>query len=299
MGSQEQFGAMNWLYIEGIFTFIPLFSLSFFSRSLFSNHLWAATPQSSYNCLVQSPSLAITAGYESSQSNTDTGAIYIFVCMCVYGLYDKHDGELCLYERRECTFERPRRDGEYLVIDCICILFSQSLHNLWSHSIPNQFTVFFPSPLTSLSASVLEIYIINLCLKSSLQPFGIILFIFPPLYQPDSLLFPFFYLNVPPVFIHSQKHKIIKTQLATFLTTLHFCAGLQESPLANGHGHSGRDFLRKQMRGELFSPQQIEVLDRLIDRQPSCPIQSTSELYVSPDFGKVRARQWAGSALRQ
>uniref|UniRef100_A0A3Q4AXA9 Paired domain-containing protein n=1 Tax=Mola mola TaxID=94237 RepID=A0A3Q4AXA9_MOLML len=42
--------------------------------------------------------------------------------------------------------------------------------------------------------------------------------------------------------------------------------GLQESPLANGHGHSGRDFLRKQMRGELFSPQQIEVLDHLFDR---------------------------------
>uniref|UniRef100_A0A3P9NJI0 Paired box 5 n=1 Tax=Poecilia reticulata TaxID=8081 RepID=A0A3P9NJI0_POERE len=36
---------------------------------------------------------------------------------------------------------------------------------------------------------------------------------------------------------------------------------LQESPLANGHGHSGRDFLRKQMRGELFSPQQIETSD--------------------------------------
>uniref|UniRef100_A0A3Q1K8B4 Paired domain-containing protein n=1 Tax=Anabas testudineus TaxID=64144 RepID=A0A3Q1K8B4_ANATE len=47
--------------------------------------------------------------------------------------------------------------------------------------------------------------------------------------------------------------------------------GLQESPLANGHSHSGRDFLRKQMRGELFSPQQIEVLDRLFDRQPSFP----------------------------
>ncbi|XP_078800085.1 paired box protein Pax-5 isoform X3 [Oryzias latipes] len=63
--------------------------------------------------------------------------------------------------------------------------------------------------------------------------------------------------------------------------------GLQESPLANGHGHSGRDFLRKQMRGELFSPQQIEVLDRLFDRQPSCPIQSSTELYVSPDSGKT------------
>ncbi|XP_047222696.1 paired box protein Pax-5 isoform X3 [Girardinichthys multiradiatus] len=36
---------------------------------------------------------------------------------------------------------------------------------------------------------------------------------------------------------------------------------LQESPLANGHGQSGRDFLRKQMRGELFSPQQIETSD--------------------------------------
>ncbi|XP_061535452.1 paired box protein Pax-5 [Phycodurus eques] len=62
--------------------------------------------------------------------------------------------------------------------------------------------------------------------------------------------------------------------------------GLQESPLANGHSHSGRDFLRKQMRGELFSPQQIEVLDRLFDRQPSCPIQSSSDLYASPDPGK-------------
>ncbi|XP_071264474.1 paired box protein Pax-5 isoform X3 [Salvelinus alpinus] len=34
---------------------------------------------------------------------------------------------------------------------------------------------------------------------------------------------------------------------------------LQESPLANGHGPGGRDFLRKQMRGDLFSPQQIET----------------------------------------
>ncbi|KAK0154454.1 Paired box protein Pax-5 [Merluccius polli] len=63
--------------------------------------------------------------------------------------------------------------------------------------------------------------------------------------------------------------------------------GMQDSPLANGHGHSGRDFLRKQMRGELFSPQQIEVLDRLFDRQPSCPIASSSELYASTDSGKT------------
>ncbi|KAK7161906.1 hypothetical protein R3I94_004541 [Phoxinus phoxinus] len=34
---------------------------------------------------------------------------------------------------------------------------------------------------------------------------------------------------------------------------------LQDSPLANGHAHSGRDFLRKQMRGELFTPQQLET----------------------------------------
>ncbi|XP_065110743.1 paired box protein Pax-5 isoform X3 [Paramisgurnus dabryanus] len=36
---------------------------------------------------------------------------------------------------------------------------------------------------------------------------------------------------------------------------------LQDSPLANGHGHSGRDFLRKQMRGDLFTPQQLETPD--------------------------------------
>ncbi|XP_048851970.1 paired box protein Pax-5 isoform X2 [Brienomyrus brachyistius] len=42
---------------------------------------------------------------------------------------------------------------------------------------------------------------------------------------------------------------------------------LQESTLANGNSHPGRDFLRKQMRGELFAPQQLEVLDPLFDRQ--------------------------------
>ncbi|KAI7810630.1 paired box protein Pax-5 isoform X2 [Triplophysa rosa] len=36
---------------------------------------------------------------------------------------------------------------------------------------------------------------------------------------------------------------------------------LHDSPLANGHGHSGRDFLRKQMRGDLFTPQQLETPD--------------------------------------
>uniref|UniRef100_A0A8C9SN12 Paired box 5 n=1 Tax=Scleropages formosus TaxID=113540 RepID=A0A8C9SN12_SCLFO len=36
---------------------------------------------------------------------------------------------------------------------------------------------------------------------------------------------------------------------------------LQDSPLSNGHSHPGRDFLRKQMRGDLFSPQQLETTD--------------------------------------
>ncbi|XP_048827360.1 paired box protein Pax-5-like isoform X1 [Brienomyrus brachyistius] len=55
---------------------------------------------------------------------------------------------------------------------------------------------------------------------------------------------------------------------------------LQESPLANGHSHPGRDFLRKQMRGELFSPQQLEVLDRVFDRQPY------PDLYPTPEPSK-------------
>ncbi|XP_061107675.1 paired box protein Pax-5-like isoform X3 [Conger conger] len=36
---------------------------------------------------------------------------------------------------------------------------------------------------------------------------------------------------------------------------------LQDSPLANGHSHPGRDFLRKQLRGDLFTPQQLETTD--------------------------------------
>nr|XP_023674122.1 paired box protein Pax-5-like [Paramormyrops kingsleyae] len=55
---------------------------------------------------------------------------------------------------------------------------------------------------------------------------------------------------------------------------------LQESPLANGHSHPGRDFLRKQMRGELFSPQQLEVLDRVFERQPY------PDLYPTPEPSK-------------
>ncbi|KAJ8269491.1 hypothetical protein COCON_G00120980 [Conger conger] len=41
---------------------------------------------------------------------------------------------------------------------------------------------------------------------------------------------------------------------------------LQDSPLANGHSHPGRDFLRKQLRGDLFTPQQLEVLDLQFER---------------------------------
>ncbi|KAI4882194.1 hypothetical protein NFI96_008170 [Prochilodus magdalenae] len=54
-------------------------------------------------------------------------------------------------------------------------------------------------------------------------------------------------------------------------------SNLQDSSLANGHAHSGRDFLRKQMRGELFTPQQLEVLDRVLDRQPY------PDIYPIPD----------------
>lgn len=99
---------------------------------------------------------------------------------------------------------------------------------------------------------------------------------------------------IADTFVLQKKSPKCTTPLRSFL----LCAGLQESPLANGHGHSGRDFLRKQMRGELFSPQQIEVLDRLFDRQPPCPFQSSSDLYVSPDSGKVRVWHRAGSGRR-
>ncbi|XP_015201452.1 paired box protein Pax-5 isoform X3 [Lepisosteus oculatus] len=36
---------------------------------------------------------------------------------------------------------------------------------------------------------------------------------------------------------------------------------MQESPLPNGHSHPGRDFLRKQMRGDLFTQQQLETTE--------------------------------------
>lgn len=65
---------------------------------------------------------------------------------------------------------------------------------------------------------------------------------------------------------------------------LSFLLDLQDSSLANGHAHSGRDFLRKQMRGELFTPQQLEVLDFVFD----------PDIYPTPDTNKpaqVRAER--------
>lgn len=218
----------------------------------------------------------------------------------------------CVCERRECTFERSRRrDGVCLVMDCICIAFSLSLHNLWSHSVLNQLTgVHLGSYIaqSSLATSASVIYFINPRLHSSLHSFTIIcVWFLPLLYTPDNSQTPPLSSFFKPLhFLLSCFYSTIKylqfttplNWLFSFVFPTLVCIGLQESPLANGHGHSGRDFLRKQMRGELFSPQQIEVLDRLFERQPPCPIQSSSDLYVSPDSGKVRAWHHAGSGLR-
>ncbi|KAB0405791.1 hypothetical protein E2I00_003506 [Balaenoptera physalus] len=53
--------------------------------------------------------------------------------------------------------------------------------------------------------------------------------------------------------------------------------GIQESPVPNGHSLPGRDFLRKQMRGDLFTQQQLEVLDRVFERQHYSDIFTTAE----------------------
>ncbi|PKU39210.1 paired box protein pax-5 isoform x1 [Limosa lapponica baueri] len=54
-------------------------------------------------------------------------------------------------------------------------------------------------------------------------------------------------------------------------------SGIQESPVPNGHSLPGRDFLRKQMRGDLFTQQQLEVLDRVFERQHYSDIFTTTE----------------------
>ncbi|KAM5192122.1 paired box protein Pax-5 isoform 1-T1 [Mantella aurantiaca] len=53
--------------------------------------------------------------------------------------------------------------------------------------------------------------------------------------------------------------------------------GIQDSPIPNGHSLPGRDFLRKQMRGDLFTQQQLEVLDRVFERQHYTDIFTTTE----------------------
>uniref|UniRef100_A0A3Q2H2I0 Paired box 5 n=2 Tax=Equus TaxID=9789 RepID=A0A3Q2H2I0_HORSE len=53
--------------------------------------------------------------------------------------------------------------------------------------------------------------------------------------------------------------------------------GVPESPVPNGHSLPGRDFLRKQMRGDLFTQQQLEVLDRVFERQHYADIFTTTE----------------------
>ncbi|MBZ3869729.1 Paired box protein Pax-5 [Sciurus carolinensis] len=53
--------------------------------------------------------------------------------------------------------------------------------------------------------------------------------------------------------------------------------GIQDSPVPNGHSLPGRDFLRKQMRGDLFTQQQLEVLDRVFERQHYSDLFTTTE----------------------
>lgn len=129
IGSQQRFGAMNWLYSGGFSPSSP-FSLYLFLSFSLSNHLWAATLHSSYNCLVRSLSLAITAGYESSQSNTDTTAIYICVSVCVWVI--RQEGRsVYIWEARvyfwEIKKERQRMLGNGLHLYSIFSESSQSM----------------------------------------------------------------------------------------------------------------------------------------------------------------------------
>lgn len=59
--------------------------------------------------------------------------------------------------------------------------------------------------------------------------------------------------------------------------------GIQESPVPNSDSPWGRDFLQKQMWGDLFTQQQLAVLDRVFERQhyPSPP-RSPSSLTSFP-----------------
>lgn len=62
-----------------------------------------------------------------------------------------------------------------------------------------------------------------------------------------------------------------------FSSSLSSLKGIQESPVPNGHSLPSRDFLRKQMRGDLFTQQQLEVLDRVFERQHYSDIFTTTE----------------------
>ncbi|XP_007434793.1 paired box protein Pax-5-like, partial [Python bivittatus] len=66
---------------------------------------------------------------------------------------------------------------------------------------------------------------------------------------------------------------------------------IQESPIPNGHSLAGRDFLRKQMRGDLFTQQQLEVLDRVFERQHYSDIFTTTE--------PIKPEQWCSMLMRQ
>ncbi|XP_039423529.1 paired box protein Pax-5 [Corvus cornix cornix] len=67
--------------------------------------------------------------------------------------------------------------------------------------------------------------------------------------------------------------------------------GIQESPVPNGHSLPSRDFLRKQMRGDLFTQQQLEVLDRVFERQHYSDIFTTTE--------PIKPEQWCSMLMRQ
>ncbi|XP_072445745.1 paired box protein Pax-5 isoform X2 [Chiloscyllium punctatum] len=69
--------------------------------------------------------------------------------------------------------------------------------------------------------------------------------------------------------------------------------GAQENPMHNGHSHPSRDFLRKQMRGELFTQQQLEVLDRVFERQHYSDIFTTTEQIKSEQVVEVMGLEGA------
>lgn len=75
----------------------------------------------------------------------------------------------------------------------------------------------------------------------------------------------------------------------THLSSLMLIKGIQESPVPNGHSLPGRDFLRKQMRGDLFTQQQLEVLDRVFERQHYSDIFTTTEP-IKPEQVRPTAR---------